>query len=91
MAIRPTHTFPMHVPRTNYNDFNFKQEQTILIPTKCNHKCTEEINLLPSRRFSDKMNFKNFFVKNENIAKFGLKYHRYLVQLLVFRILRCSF
>ena len=38
---------------TNYNKFNFKKEQTILIPVKYNHTFTKEINLLPSRRFFD--------------------------------------
>ena len=41
---------------------NFNKEQTILIPVKDNHTCTKEINLMPSKRFS---NFKIVFVKNE--------------------------
>ena len=51
--------FAMHVPCTNYNDFNLKKKQTILIPIKYNYKFTNEINLLPSRRFS---NFNFFFL-----------------------------
>ena len=54
----------------------------ILIPAKYNHKCTKEINLLSIRRF-----FQKFFVKNEKIDKFSLKYYRCIVQPLVLRIL----
>ena len=39
--------------------FNFKKEQ-ILIPVKYNHTYTKEINLMPSKRFS---NFKMFLLK----------------------------
>ena len=35
MGIPPP--FVMHVPHTNYNNFNFKKEQTILIPQKYNY------------------------------------------------------
>ena len=45
--------------------FNFKKEQTILIPVKHNHKCTKEINLMPFRQFPNISKFQNFFVKNE--------------------------
>ena len=45
--------------------FNFKKEQTISIPVKYNDTCTKEINLTPSKRFSDISKFQNFFVKNE--------------------------
>ena len=69
----------IHRTCTNYNN---------LIPVKYNHTCTKEINLMPSTRFS---NFKFFFVKNEKIDNYGLNYHRYKVQPLVFRIFRCSF
>ena len=43
--------------------FNFKKEQMILIPAKYNPKCTKEINLLFSRRFT--VFFPKFFSKNE--------------------------
>ena len=36
-------------------------------------------------------NFQKFFVTNEKIDKFGLNYHRYIVQPLVLRILRHYF
>ena len=66
---------------------NFKNKQTILIPVKFNHKCTKEINLMPSGQFS----FPNFLLKMKKIDKYGLSYHRWMVQPLVLRILRCSF
>ena len=48
----PPPPFAMHVPYTNYKN----KEQTILKPENYNHKCTtEEINILPSRRFSVKI------------------------------------
>ena len=68
--------------------FNFKKEQTILIPVKYNHTCTKEINLMPSKRFS---HFKIFLLKMKKIDNYGLNYHRYRVQPLVLRILRRSF
>ena len=40
--------------------FNFKREQTILIPLKYNHMYTKEINLMPSKQF---YNFKFFLLK----------------------------
>ena len=57
----------------------FLKEQTILILTKYNHKCTKEINLLSSRRFSKTFlnDIQNFLLKLKNIGKFGLNYHRY--------------
>ena len=45
---------------TNCDNFNFKKDQTILIPAKYNYKCSKEINLLSSGRF-----FQKFFGKNE--------------------------
>ena len=68
--------------------FNFKKEQTILIPVKYNHTCMQEINLMPSKRFS---NFKIFLLKMKKIDNYDLNYHRYMVQPLVLRILRRSF
>ena len=81
----------MHVPCTNNNNFNFNKEQATLIPAKYIHACTKEINLIPSRQFSDICKFQNFFIKNEKIDNYGLNYHRYMVQPLVLRILRYSF
>ena len=57
--------FAMDVPCTNYNKSILKKEQTILKREKYNHKCTKEINLMPSRRFSDISKFHIFCVKNE--------------------------
>ena len=65
--------------------------QTILIPAKYNHKCLKEINLTPSRRFSNVSKFQISFVKNEKIHKFGLNYHKCMVQTLLLRILRGYF
>ena len=80
---------------TNYNKLIFQDEQTILISAKYNHKRTKEMNLLSSRQFSETflldILFKIFLLKMKKIAKFGLNYHRYMVQPLVLRILRCSF
>ena len=56
--------FAVHVPYTNYNNLISKEEQTILKPAKKNHKCTNEINTLLSKQFSE-CKFQNFFVKNE--------------------------
>ena len=57
----------MAVPpfRDTYNmyklyQFNFKKEQTILIPVKYNHTCAKEINLMLFRRF---FGFKIFLIK----------------------------
>ena len=58
---------------------------------KCYRKCTKKINLLPSRQISKTEWISNFFVKNEEMDKFGLNYHRSMVQPLVLRILMCSF
>ena len=38
-------TYNMH----KLKQFNIKKELTIFIPVKYNHKCTKEINLMPSR------------------------------------------
>ena len=78
----------IHTTCTNYDNLISKKEQTILIPVKYNHACTKEINLMPSKRFS---NFKIFLLKMKKIDNYGLNYHRYMVQPLVLRILRCSF
>ena len=58
---------PFSDARTMYKlqQFNFKKEQTILIPVKHNHACTKEINPMPSRQFSEISKFQNFFVKNK--------------------------
>ena len=58
---------------------------------KYNHTLTKEIKLLPYRRFFSKLRFKNVLLKVNEINKFGLNYHRHMVQLLIFRILRCSY
>ena len=67
---------------------NFKKEQMNLIPEKYNRKYRKEINLLPSRRFSD---VKFFLLKMKKIDKFRLNYHRCMIQPLVLNILKCSF
>ena len=47
----------------NYNNFNLKKEQSILIPAKYNHKCTKKsICCFPDDFLSE---FQNFFVKKE--------------------------
>ena len=55
----------------------------------------ERNHLLFSRRFSETfLNdalFKNFLLKMKKVDKFGLNYHRHIVQELVLSILRCSF
>ena len=63
---------------------------------KYNHKCTKEINLLPSRGFSETflngVPLKKNFAKNENIDKFSLNLsHICMVQPLIFSILSRSF
>ena len=77
MAIIPP--FAMHVPSTIFNNFYFKKEQTILMPAKYNHKCTKEIYLLPSRRFSNI--FKFFLLKMKKIDTFDLNYDKHMIQL----------
>ena len=39
--------FEIHASYTNYNNFNLKKEQMILITAKYNHTYTKEIHLLP--------------------------------------------
>ena len=42
--------FAMHVPCTDYKKLIFlKKEQMILKPEKHYHKCTKEMNILPSK------------------------------------------
>ena len=73
MAICPL--FAIHVACINYNNFNLKKEQTILILAKYNHTCTKEIKLFLFRRFFDLMHFKSFLLKmKKKIDKFGLNY-----------------
>ena len=59
-----------------------------MIPAKYDHKCTKEINLLHTDDFLNEFQF--FFFKMKKMDKFGLNYHRYIVQSLVLHILRCS-
>ena len=71
---------------------NFEKGQTILKPEYYNHKCMKKINLMAFQKIFFSLNeFQNYFLKNEKINKIGLKYHRYMIQRLVLRILRCSF
>ena len=72
-----------------------KREKMILIPAKSNHKCRNVFNILPSRLFSktfpNEFLFSHFWFKNKKkINKFGLSYHRHMIQPSVLRILRCS-
>ena len=78
----------MHTTYTNYNSLIPKKNKRFFIPVKYNHTCTKEVNLMPFERFS---NFKIFLLKMKKMDNYGSNYHRYRVQPLVLRILRCSF
>ena len=47
-----------------------------MVLEKYNHKCTKEINQMPSRRFSDVPKFQIFLLKIKKINKYGLNNHR---------------
>ena len=70
----------------------FEKERMILITAKYTHNCTKHNNLLPSKQFSKAfLNFIIFLLKMEKkIYNYDLNYHRYMVQPLYLRILRCS-
>ena len=61
----------------NLLQLNFKEEQTILIPAKYNHKCTKEIKILPFRLFS-----KTFLNKFQNLFSWKWKNSINLVQII---------
>ena len=82
MAILLPPSLAMHASCTNYNNFHFKKEQTILMLAKYNHKCLKKINLLSSRWcFKMFLNFKIFLLKMKTFDKLGLCYHRYILGL----------
>ena len=81
----------IHTTCINYNNLiqkKKKKEQMILIQVKYNHKSMKEINLMPSRQFSDISKFqKKISLKMKKIDNYGLNYNRYIVQTLVLHIL----
>ena len=79
----------MHVPCTNYDNFIFKKEQTILIPAKYNHTYKKENKCCLPNDFLTKLTSK-FFVKNEKKNKFDLNYERDMIQSLLLRILNIN-
>ena len=55
----------IHTTCTNYNNLISKKSKRYFIPVKYNRTCTKEVNLMPSKQFSDISKFQNFFGKNE--------------------------
>ena len=70
--------------------FYFKKDHANT--SKYNHKCTKEISLMLSRRFSKPfLNEFYFFKMKKKIDKYGLNCHRYMAQSLVLCFLQYSF
>ena len=56
----------IHTTCTNYNNLISKKSKRFFYTrVKYNHTCMKEVNLMPSKRFSDISKFQNFVVKNE--------------------------